>query len=551
MEWQGDKEKRVRFGLLGSLEVRSGAGREIEVPGAKLRTLLAVLLTDANNPVSRDRLVDAIWGSRPPRSSDHGLDVLVSHLRSLLAPEEGRLVTQPGGYSLRVAREELDVLCFEDALAHARAASGEGRISEAVAAWRRGLGEWRGPAYGELAVVPFVVEEAMRLDELRSVTLEELFECELRLGRHRAVEPEIDGFVRAHPLRERARATLMLALYRSGRQADALEAYRQGASRLAEQGLEPGVALRRLQVAILRHDAALDDDTSVPAKHRRRPITRYALNDGVALAYQVSGNGPFDLVYAPPFITNVELVWDVPTWAALLRRFGAFSRLIRFDKRGTGMSDRGEIVPLEVVAEDMGAVMDAAGSAEAAVIGASDAGATAIQFAALHPGRVWALILWGANARVRWAPDYPWGASDDELMTTDDRIWMEPGYAEQAARALGAADVEELAAMWRQSATPAGVRALQEQAQSIDVRNLLPSIRVPTLVLNRDGDDAGAAGSDFLAAHITDAKHVTLPGSEHVMFGASYDYEALASEIERFLQQAWLRRAGYPTPSGA
>jgi DNA-binding SARP family transcriptional activator/pimeloyl-ACP methyl ester carboxylesterase len=533
----------VRFGLLGSLEVRATDGREIEVRGRNLRTLLAVLLTNPNNAVSRERLIDTIWGSRPPSSARHGLDVLVARLRSALGTDCDGLVTRPGGYSLCLGPSDLDVGRFVASVAHARSAAEGDRLEEAVAALRGGLAEWRGPAYGELACAAFAVEEAMRLDELRCVALEELFELELQRSRHREIEPEIDGFVQANPLRERARAALMLALYRCGRQADALETYRAGAELLFEQGLEPGRGLACLQLAILRHDASLDDLANGSARLRRRPLTRYALNGEVALAYQVSGRGPFDVVYAPPFITHVELTWDVPTWAALLHRFGAFSRLIRFDKRGTGMSDRVGIAPIEVVAEDLRAVMDAAESTEAAVIGASDAGAIAVEFAALHPERVWALVLWGATPRVRWAPDYPCGAPDEELATDDERIWTDPGHAEATARALGAADVDELAAMWRRSASPGDVRALEDRANAVDVRALLADIRVPVLVLNRDADDRVAAGSDYLAAHIPGASHITFAGSEHVMFGASYDYEAIAGTIQRFLEQAWERRS--------
>jgi DNA-binding SARP family transcriptional activator/pimeloyl-ACP methyl ester carboxylesterase len=533
----------VRFGLLGSLEVRDTDGREIEVRGRNLRTLLAALLTNPNNAVSRERLTDMIWGSRPPSSARHGLDVLVARLRSVLGTDCDCLLTRPGGYSLLLGPSDLDVARFVMSVAHARSAAETDRLEGAVAALRSALAEWRGPAYGELACEEFAVEEAMRLDELRCVALEELFELELQLSRHREVEPEIDGFVQANPLRERARAALMLALYRCGRQADALETYRAGAELLFEQGLEPGRGLGRLQRAILRHDASLDDFGDGSARPRRRPFTRYARNGEVALAYQISGQGPFDVVFAPPFITNVELTWDVPTWAALLHRFGAFSRLIRFDKRGTGMSDRVGIAPIDVVAEDLRAVMDAAESPEAAVIGASDAGAIAIEFAALHPERVWALVLWGATPRVRWAPDYPWGATAAELAADDDLIWTKPGHAEAAARALGAADVEELAAMWRRSASPGDVRALEDRANAVDVRALLSGIRVPVLVLNRDADDGVAAGSDYLAAHIPGASHVTFPGSEQVMFGASYDYEAIADTIQRFLEEAWGHRS--------
>ena len=546
----------MRFGLLGSLEMIDDSGRQVDVPGLRLRTLLAVLLTHPNTVLSRDALVDAVWSGRPPATAKHGLDVLLSRLRSLMA-EGGtaRVLTRAGGYLILLNRDELDVLRFEDAVDDARSAARTGDLPRAVDLLRRALAEWRGPAYGDLACVSFAVEEAMRLDDERCAALEDLFDYELRLDHHREVEPALESYVEAHPFRERACSALMLALYRSGRQSEALGVYREAARRLEEQGLDPGAELRRLHVAILRQEPALlEADGARPSGER--PLTRYAYNRDVALAYQITGSGPFDVVYAPPFVTNVDLTWDVPTWAALLHRFGAFSRLIRFDKRGTGMSDRTGVAEPAVVAEDLRAVMDAALSREAAIIGASDAGPLAIQFTAAHPDRVWALVLWGTAPRTRWAPDYPWGLTDDDLEDAapgTERLWTEPGRAEAFARSIGAADVVELASMWRHSASPGAIRALDRQDLDVDVRAALPAIDVPVLVLNRR-DDASAPGSRFLTEHLARARHVEFPGSEHVMFGASHDFEPIAAEIERFLETAWaqhLERRDSPSPGRA
>lgn len=539
----------MQFGLLGSLGARDDTGRELEIRGPRLRLLLAALLTRHGTVVSRDALLEAVWGDDPPPSAKHGLDVLVSHLRSQLAGAD--LSTRPGGYVLLLGPDDLDVQRFERGLAAARAAIARGEPARAAAALRRALAEWRGPAYGDLACAPFAVEEAMRLDALRCAALEELYELELRRGRHHEVQPELESFVEANPLREQARSSLMLALYRGGRQADALAAYRRGLQLLEEQGLAPSDELRLLHRAILRHDPRLLESTrpGEPA----RPLTRYARNGEAAIAFQVTGEGPFDVVYAPPFITNVELIWEVPTWAALLHRLGSFSRLIRFDKRGTGMSDRSDGADPATLAEDLRAVMDAAGSAEAAVIGASDAGTLAIRFAAMHPERVFALVLWAATPRVRRAPDYPCGATDEELAAAvrrDERIWTEPGYAERLARELGAADVEELASMWKQSASPGAVTMLERRHLAEDVRDLLPGIEVPVLVLCREGDNGVTAGSRFLAEHLPNARQVVFPGSEHVLVGASRDYEEITATIAEFLGEAWSRRSATPVVSG-
>ena len=257
----------MRFRLLGSLEVTDDDGNEVPVHGWRLRRLLAALLTRRNTTVPRETLVEDIWNSRPPASTDHGLDVLVSRLRSLLASgTERRLRTRPGGYALTVHADELDVARFEEAVARGLASLETGDLHAAVRSLRDGLAEWRGRAYGELASASFAVEDALRLDEERLSAVELLFECELRLGRHREIEPELDAFVAANPLHEGARAALMLALYRSGRQVDALRVYRSGARSLAEQGLEPGAELRLMQRCILRHDPSLDRQMASPTQ---------------------------------------------------------------------------------------------------------------------------------------------------------------------------------------------------------------------------------------------------------------------------------------------
>jgi DNA-binding SARP family transcriptional activator/pimeloyl-ACP methyl ester carboxylesterase len=538
---QGGDEVRLRFSLLGELEVES-CGRVIDVPGRRLRSLLAYLLSNRNQTISRDRIIDALWGDRPPRSASHALDALVSRLRRSLGPEAAsRLETTAGGYRVRVAAEELDIDRFERLVRSGRRALAEGDAERAGERLRRALEEWRGDAFGELMYEPCFAEEAARLEELRLGALEAKFEAKFRSGTCEELVPEIEAFVAANPLREHARAQLMRALYRCGRQSDALDAYRTGYSLLTQQGLEPNGELQHAQMSILQHDPLLargDHGTG------DQPVTRYVSNGGVAIAYQVSGKGPYDIVYAPPFVTNVDLTWQVPRWAELLRRFGSFGRLIRFDKRGTGMSDPVDPGELETSVEDARAVMDAALCTEAAIIGASEAGPIAILLAASHPERVWALVLWGAVARVAWAEDYPLGVPRSELergVAEDERIWTEPGYAEALARSIGAADVPQLASLWRQSATPGVVRALEQHYFDVDVRDALPLIRVPTLVLNREGDVDATAGAKYLAENIADARHVVLPGADHVMFAAG-NFEPIVAEIKTFLDAAWQER---------
>jgi DNA-binding SARP family transcriptional activator/pimeloyl-ACP methyl ester carboxylesterase len=534
----------VEFCLFGGVAV-AVEGRPLRLRGVKERGLLAVLLLEPNRVVSRPAVIDALWGDDPPATAEHGVEVFVSRLRSSLEPAEPDAVLsgRPGGYMLVVDPERVDAQRFERLVERGRHELRASQAEAAAATLRAALDLYRGEPLADVAELPFAPVEARRLAEVRLAAIEAYADAQLELGRHAEIVPELEALVAEHPLRERFRAQLMVALYRSGRQAEALESYRDARELLVgELGIEPGRALARTERAILRHDPELNGARTV---EEHGPETRYARSDGVAIAYQVTGSGPFDVVYVPPFVTNVELMWEVPTWAAFVRRLATFCRLIRFDKRGTGMSDRVDLGDLETRVADVRAVMDAVASPRAALIGASEGGALSIAFAAAHPDRVWALVLSGATARSRWAPDYPggWKAEELEREAADDvRMWTEPGHAEQVASALGAPEPAQLATMWRQSATPGAIAELESASDEVDVRGLLGSITVPTLVLHREGDDAVLVeGSKYLAEHIAGARRCELPGLAHVMFGR--DWRRVADEIEAFLDDAWRRYA--------
>jgi class 3 adenylate cyclase/pimeloyl-ACP methyl ester carboxylesterase len=274
--------------------------------------------------------------------------------------------------------------------------------------------------------------------------------------------------------------------------------------------------------------------------------TRYARSGDVSIAYQVTGDGPFDVVYVPPFVSHVELAWEVPGMAAFNRRLSSFCRLIRFDKRGTGMSDRVSGVPtLETRMDDVRAVMDAAGSERAALIGVSEGGPMSILFAATYPERAWALALCGTFPRERWAPDYPFGIRDEEARREEEeteRNWGTPEDAAAAAQALApSASPEEqhaLATLIRQSASPGAALALGRMNRESDVRHVLPAIRVPTLVLNREGEHPFTRqGSAYLAEHIPGARYVELSGADHAIFAGNW--EPYAQALEEFLLEVW------------
>ncbi|MDP9232678.1 MAG: AAA family ATPase [Actinomycetota bacterium] len=268
----------MEFRLLGPVEV-CGDNGPLPVRGAKQRALLTLLLLHANEVLSRDRLIDELWGERPPATAAKALQVYVSQLRKLLEPERragepGKLLESRGpGYVIRLEPGQLDLQRFEALLGEGRRALGAGDPGEAARLLGEALSQWRGPALADVAYEPFAQAAVARLEELRLSALEERIEAELRLGAHAALVGELEALVREHPLREHLRGRLILALYRSGRQAEALEAYQQGRNALVEQlGIEPGAELRELHQAILRQDVALEH--ALPPSQPTTPPSR-------------------------------------------------------------------------------------------------------------------------------------------------------------------------------------------------------------------------------------------------------------------------------------
>jgi pimeloyl-ACP methyl ester carboxylesterase len=268
--------------------------------------------------------------------------------------------------------------------------------------------------------------------------------------------------------------------------------------------------------------------------------TKYAKSGNVHVAYQVLGDGPRDLVISPGIYSHVELLWENPGYARWMERLTTFARVIAFDKRGQGLSDRGFAAPpLEERMDDVRAVMDAAGSERAAIMGISEGGALAILFAASYPARTTALILFGTCARWVWAPDHPWALQPEQqaaFLEHWETHWGEPAVFEQFAPS--GKDDPAFRQWWgrleRMSASPSDIIALLKMVFDIDLRNVLPSIQVPTLVLHRRGDQAAAfEGGRYLAEHIPNARFVELDGSDHWPWTEGAD--ELADEIEEFL----------------
>src|SRR5581483_6654648 len=245
----------MEFRLLGPLEVWH-EGREVQVRGNKQRALLAVLLLHANQVVSSDRLLEELWGDEPPQAGTAAGRVRVSHLRKPLSiGGSSPIATRPGGYVVELGGAQLDLHRFEQLLTEAA----DSDSKSAAQKLRQALALWRGPALADFVYEPFAQAAIARLEELRTLAIERRIEADLELGQHAELVPELEELVAQHPLQERLRAQLMVALYRSGRQADALAAYDATRNVLVKElGLEPGPALQALQRAILRHDTSLD-----------------------------------------------------------------------------------------------------------------------------------------------------------------------------------------------------------------------------------------------------------------------------------------------------
>src|SRR6266511_4351550 len=266
----------MEFRVLGPLEVIDD-GEPLPLGGAKQRALLAVLLLHANTVVSRNRLIDELWGTSPPETAQTALHVNISQLRKRLGREA--ISTRAPGYAINVERGELDLDRFEELVS---AASGRSP-HDAATALREALALWRGAPLADLDDT-LARPERTRLEEARLSVLEQRVDADLRLGGGSELVPELERLVVEHPLRERLRGQLMLALYRAGRQADALDVYRRGRRALAEElGLEPDEALQRLEKAILVHDRSLNASTSVDEKRGRAGSEVRVLPDAVAV----------------------------------------------------------------------------------------------------------------------------------------------------------------------------------------------------------------------------------------------------------------------------
>jgi len=275
---------------------------------------------------------------------------------------------------------------------------------------------------------------------------------------------------------------------------------------------------------------------------RSRPATRYTKSGDLSIAYQVYGDGPIDLAYVPGWVSNIELMWEEPNYARFLERLGSFSRLITFDKRGTGLSDRlpnAAMPTLEERMDDLRAVLDAVGSERVVLFGHSEGGNMSALFSATYPERTAALVTFGVFAARVWSPEYPWAPRVEEReqeIAELERTWGDEMDLKALAPTAAGDPVfqRRLATYLRHGASPGGAIALLRMNTLIDIREVLPTIRVPTLVIHRTDDrEAHVEEGRWIAERVPGAKFVELPGADHLPWVG--DADAVVAEIEEFV----------------
>lgn len=272
-----------------------------------------------------------------------------------------------------------------------------------------------------------------------------------------------------------------------------------------------------------------------------RPTTQYTKSGRLNIAYQIYGDGPVDLVYIPGWVSNIDLMWDCPELVHFLNELGKIARIILFDKRGTGLSDRVvELSTLEERMDDIRAVMDAAGSQKAILFGHSEGGAVSALFAATYPNRTISLIAFGIFAKRRYSPEYPWAPTDEERQVVYDMIETSWGSGEMNLESLAPSKANDKAFMrwlanyFRSGASPSAAMVLTKMNTEVDIINILDSIRVPTLLMQRQNDiDVKIEEGRFIASRIKDARLVEFEGDDHLFWAG--DTEEVLQEMKAFI----------------
>ena len=511
-----------------------GSVQAADFPGRQGRLVFASLAL-SGQPLLRETLADRVWPDQLPKAWERDLSTVVSKLRALLVGVGlgGRdvITNVSTAYQLRLPPDaQTDVDRAGELASAAEAALRAGEYARAVKL---------GDDVAAVAAQPFLPgEDAPWIDEVRA-GLRQLHQRALQaaaagqsgLGHHTEALRLTEQAIALDPFRESAYRLLMQIYLDLGDRAQAVDAYERCRRRLAgELGLDPSPETQALHLTALQAGA----QTAVPD-------IRYARSGRVSIAYQVIGEGPVDLVLVPGWISNLELAWEEPRMAGFLRRLASMARLIMFDKRGTGLSDPIPIdtpPDLDVRMDDVRAVMDAATSRRAVLLGFSEGGAMSLLFAASHPDRTLGLVLWGSWVRQRPGPDFPLGWSREEGLRRFVRPIQETGIVDSRWFAPSVAGEPEFERWFRRyarhSASPGMAIALLRANAAMDVRPVLPAVRVPALVLQRTDDVLVEVGHGrYLARHLPGARYTELAGRDHwPWFG---DSEAVLAQIGQFL----------------
>jgi len=548
------RERRVAWGvvrvsLLGPFEVDDAPAGAV-LGAAKERSLLATLALNAGAVVAVESLIAALWGDDPPSAARKTLQTYVWNLRQAFGADV--IGTEACGYVLRIAPDDVDVGRFRSLVRDGETAMTAGDPARASAVLGDAVALWRGEPFGGVAAHSGLAGEKVRLTEEYLSALETRLSANLAAGRHTEVVGELEALVAEHPFRERLWGYLMVALYRCGRQADALATYQRARHLLVEElGLEPGGELRRIEEAVLRQDQSLaaPDRLDIPVTPRvgtpgtvlRSPVRYARSSDGVSVAYQVAGDGPIDILAIPGFVTHLDIWWNAPT-DGLVRQLTSIGRLISFDKRGMGLSDRPDPIDAMRWVDDALAVLDAVGATRVVVLGVSAGTPTSIRLASMHPDRVRALVVFGGGARTVAGPGYEIG-HDLELLESFaanlERGWGSGvGISSFAPSRAKERYVREYWARYQQlAASPAAAMRSFWAAVNTDVTDLLCTIDAPTLVLHPERDIiAPVEWGRFMADGIPHAEFVTLD-SDVDLICVSDVIEEMAMHIAGFIHR--------------
>jgi DNA-binding SARP family transcriptional activator/pimeloyl-ACP methyl ester carboxylesterase len=497
---------RVEIRVLGGFEVlvRGRPAPRQAWQHRRALELVELLALAPGHRLHREQVIDSLWPDLAPKAGGANLRKAAHHARAALGAKDAIVLRQDQVSLWPDAELAVDAERFESQAEAALRSGNADACADAAALYG-----------GEL-----LPEE--RFEEWAEERRRHLRALYLRLLRRAGLWERV---LAEEPTDETASRMLMRLHAEAGNRSAALEHYHHLRAALAALALEPSA-----ETAALYREIAHAPPSASPIK--------YVKSGGLNIAYQVVEGGPAELLMIPGWVSHLALDWEEPYWVRWCERMTAFARLIRFDKRGTGLSDRPAGVPtLEERMEDARAVMDAAGIERAHVLGWSEGGPLAVLLAVNHPGRVLSLVLYGTQACFHRADDYPWGEPEYSLeqdLESIEQAWGSLASAEYFAPAGDERFARQWAAYQRAGASPSAAAALGRANWEIDVRPLLGAIRAPTLVLSRRGDPIGPPeAARYMAGLIPGARFVELEGDDHVLWLG--DIEALCAEIERFL----------------